>query len=439
MHRAIRPDEPLTGAFVIRRSVTDGGDRILEWSGPRKYSPRGRKINRAPAGVTKRIAELLSKAAAMRAMGKTRDEAAAELGVRDYHIVDWRNRYPDLWKTAYDRAMERIKTSVLAQSGTLAVLENPSSFLSMAERCHEWSHARGENLLPETAEMTLPQFYEEHYLPACLGDGQESTICLHRTLLRRWALLTRDPPLTKITNETMVFFRNCLAKMRGMKPKSRISPNTVRTYLRNIETFLSKAGPPGRGNRDAFGFIAQVPWVRPPRPVFHAPRFVSDQSLSRVYEAAARMELPRYEGFSPAAWWRALLVTAYNTGLRRGSLFRLRMDQIDWSNGILAVPPDGNRKVLIGLVPAAQCDGPRAFGGDPYRSRAPVSVALRHDVFRQSFSPPAGRCRYAAVGTFRIACIAQNGGHGPLGALSRRGSTDAGSYVEPDHAGTLRQ
>lgn len=42
----------------------------------------------------------------------------------------------------------------------------------------------------------------------------------------------------------------------------------------------------------------------------------------------------------PGAWWRALLTTAVYTGLRRGTLFSLRMTDIDWQNQRIAIPAE---------------------------------------------------------------------------------------------------
>jgi integrase len=52
------------------------------------------------------------------------------------------------------------------------------------------------------------------------------------------------------------------------------------------------------------------------------------------------MNLPDIAGIAPAEWWRALIVVAYNTGLRRRALFSLRMDEIDWQGERLVLPPE---------------------------------------------------------------------------------------------------
>jgi integrase len=101
---------------------------------------------------------------------------------------------------------------------------------------------------------------------------------------------------------------------------------------------LDKAGPPSYRNRDAAGIIPQPPWIRKPRAQEKPVRIVTPQELSDVYLSAIAMNTPRIPGFKPAAWWRALLVVAYNTSLRRRTLFEARMEQMDWVQHCLVIP-----------------------------------------------------------------------------------------------------
>lgn len=50
------------------------------------------------------------------------------------------------------------------------------------------------------------------------------------------------------------------------------------------------------------------------------------------------MERPRLEGIKAPAWWRLLLVLTYNTGLRRRTLFSLRMEHINCYASELVMP-----------------------------------------------------------------------------------------------------
>ena len=144
--------------------------------------------------------------------------------------------------------------------------------------------------------------------------------------------------------------------MRGNKPHMRASPNSVRAHLRVVQLLLDKLGPPGRRNRDGLGILDIVPWALPPRQVQRIPRTVKLAYLSDCYLAAVGMDRPKFPGVRPPAFWRALLTVAWNTGLRRGTLFSMRSDEIDWTGCRLMLPAErmkSRRPMVVHLNPAA--------------------------------------------------------------------------------------
>jgi integrase len=350
MHRAIHPREEIPGAFVIRHGATRN-DQVIMPPGRNARSPKGRIISRSPAGPTERITKRVAQATQLAALGKTHAEIATALGIKESHIVDWQMRHSDLWRAGYDRAMSTVKNLVLAQAGTDTVLSDPASFIAMAAACDRWSKQRGESLFPERDGLTLRQFYETHYRLTCLPDGKPRTVELHRHALRRWSFLTGDPAIPDITTEMLVKFRDCLLKLHGKHLGTGMSANTVRKDLKVIETVLTKAGPPGLRNRDAAGLINRVPWIRPPKFIYRQPRFVDPEQLNAVYHAAVAMELPRIAGFKAPAWWRALIVVAYNTGLRRNSLLSLRMEDVNWVDRYLNVRAEITKTAQAQVLP----------------------------------------------------------------------------------------
>jgi integrase len=351
-HRAVRATENIVGRYVFRK--LDGTvDKVMQ-PGANKLSPRGRKIRRAPGGPTKRVLVLLTRAAGLAALGKTHDECAAELGVKTEHVRDWQQQHKGLWTLAYDRAMENVLLVVQSQAGTDAILDNPDQFVSMATACDRWARSRGKVLFPVGESPTLTTFFDTFYRPNCLSDARASTLALYRITLNRWRILTGDPPIAEITSQTMATYRDCLAKLRGRRSTVRQSPNTVRSSLKRIQTLLSKAGPPGQRNRDAQELIDRVPWVRPPRAIDREPRIVTSELIAAAYTAAPCMEAPWIHGFKPAAWWRALLVVAYNTGLRRCALLGLRMADILWDDCVFNVKAEGAKTRTGQRVPFNQ-------------------------------------------------------------------------------------
>jgi integrase len=341
MHRAIRLDEEIRGAYVIRR----GGqkpDEVVQVHGANRHSPSGRKITRKATGPRRRTLRLLTQAAELNATGKTRRQIATLLGVEVRRIDQLRFQYKALWAVVYTRAMENVRQIVQSMAGTEAASLDPTAFVSMTAAWERTARKDDQPLLRLGASMTLSRFYEEHYLKQCLPGAASTTIAQHRHTLVRWAALTGDPPIAEITNATLCAYRDCISKVRGRREEF-LSPNSVRKELRVIQTWLNKAGPAGPRNRDAFGIIEFVPWVRPPKQIFREPRFVTPESLNAVYVAARKMKAPVNSGVSACDWWRALLVLAYNTGLRRGALFSLRLDDVHWDERFLVVKPEPSK------------------------------------------------------------------------------------------------
>lgn len=68
------------------------------------------------------------------------------------------------------------------------------------------------------------------------------------------------------------------------------------------------------------------------------------------------MVIPEIAGVESPDWWRALLVVAYNTGLRRRSLFELRIADVDWRFHRVDLPPcrmKSRRAQTVHLNPTA--------------------------------------------------------------------------------------
>ena len=204
--------------------------------------------------------------------------------------------------------------------------------------------------------MTLCQFYRDWYLPNRLGDAREKTRWAYATVLRHWRLLTGDPPVKEITTTTIARFRDALLKMRGRKRHLLMSPNSVSTYQKHLQVLLDKLGPPGPRNRDAADVLVRVPWAKPPKEVEKIPRTITPQQLSDCIMASVAMEVPKVPGIKPPAWWRALLLVCWNTGLRIGTLLSMRMDEIDWRQNRLvlaAARMKSRRPMIVHLNPAA--------------------------------------------------------------------------------------
>lgn len=289
------------------------------------------------AGPSEQVQERIRRATALLAGGQSREEVATALGVEVSTLEHYQRAYAKLWKEERDRALQAALLILRAQAGTDKVLEDPELFLRRALIAEKWARASGRELFPAGVKPTLLSFFESYYRPVRLSDASPETLKSYQTVLKYWRLLTGDPPLSEVTAETLARHRDCLAKLRGKDPVSRLSRNSVARHLSHLQAVLDKAGPPGFRNRDAQGIIDRAPWIRRPVPQPKEPRFIPEERFNACYAAAAGMTIPDLDGFKPAAWWRALLVAAFNTQLRRRSLFEMRMADIDWTAGRLTL------------------------------------------------------------------------------------------------------
>jgi len=288
---------------------------------------------------TEEIQQQIRRATALIAAGRSRLKTAEELGVCVERVNHFAIYYRSLWQQELDRAMEAAATVVRRDAGTARVLEDPHDYLKRASRCEKWAKQKGNPLFPVNGEATLTSFFETWYAPIRMHDAIPQSVEMYRYSLRRWRLITGDPPLKEITVETLSHFRDALERMPGQKPGSRSAVATVRRHLTHIQCILNKAAKPGWRNRDAAGVIDTAPWIRKPRLEYKEPQVVSIAHLEATYRAAATMTLPKIPGVEPADWWRCLLVVTYNLALRRRTLFELTWDAVDFEKRILVVPP----------------------------------------------------------------------------------------------------
>jgi integrase/predicted transcriptional regulator len=333
----------------IRRQKTREGWRFVSL-GPKPSQPKQEapaqpsvvpSFNRRLVALQKRII----KAAGLYMMGYRDRRLGEAMGVTPQAVKYYQRAHRELWERAcieatgkLEATMNEIIASVRQQVNTDRILGDPEKYLALAATADRWSNLRGEQLFP-VEPPTLCTFYENYYLPTCLGDASRNTLAWYRIILKRWRLITGDPPLTKITPVELARFRDALSRCRGADKVSRASPSTVRHYLKNVQTILDKAGPPGHRNRDAADIIPRSPWVRPPHELIPPRKTVAETDLNACYLAAVAMEIPAGLGFKAPKWWRALLVTSYNTGLRTSTMLSLRMEWLDWQRCLLVIPP----------------------------------------------------------------------------------------------------
>lgn len=330
-------------------------------------SPPQHKTRRPrPQSLSNETRRKVMAAARLSGSGHAMPVVAAQLGVRPATPWEWRRAYPEVWKLAFDKAAVELAQAVREVAGTDAMLADLPDYIRRADAAHRWCEAQGVPLFARGETMTLTRFYREYYLPTRLCDASPRTRDNFDVVLRRWAAITGDPPLTAITSLVLAKFRDACLQLGGRSPGSPRQPETVKNYLVLVQALLDKAAQPGPRNRDAAGILERAPYVKPPKVTRKIPRTVSPEVLGNAYLATVGMDRPQVPGIKPPAWWRAILVVAYNTGLRMGSLWKLRMEWVDWQGACIRIPGSALKNRIGQTIPlnATTLEHLRAIRGE---------------------------------------------------------------------------
>lgn len=184
------------------------------------------------------------------------------------------------------------------------------------------------------SNLTLRQFYDKFYDKTDLEETSAKK--LHFELLR-WERLTSNPPISIIDNDMVAAFRQAMVDHE-------YAPQTINSTWGDLRAVLRVACPEDRHNPRGRGAIEKCPYMKPVKEVRAKPRRVSLHELGDVYLACEHARSPSRNGFPPREWWRALIVLAYFTGLRKGDLLTLDQSQIDLREGRLTFRARKTRK-----------------------------------------------------------------------------------------------
>lgn len=109
-----------------------------------------------------------------------------------------------------------------------------------------------------------------------------------------------------------------------------VSPATINRELRELRAVIGKAV--------RWGYLPRMPEIGFLREAKRLPPYVTPEHFTALYGACATFQ----EGVD-ADWWRGLLVMAYLTGWRIGSLLALRWADVDLDAGIALSRADDNK------------------------------------------------------------------------------------------------
>lgn len=251
----------------------------------------------------------------------------------------------------------------------------------------------------DRTKWTLRQFFEFWFRPEILERERRSTkgtIDFYVEAVRWWDKLTNNPSLQAIDREALKSFRDKLREAtyqrsprKGAK-KYPLSQARQIGLLSAIRTIVYHFGPELDNKRETAQILDSAPHIAiekyegEPKPSFTL------QQARRIAAATDQMRAPKIAGVPAPAWCYALLCAFVFTGLRRGTIRRLRwsMVQIRDKRPWLIVPSrdvSKTRKATRVLIhrelwqalQAIKTDSDFVFSIDRYQSRPRVKGGKR--------------------------------------------------------------
>lgn len=172
-------------------------------------------------------------------------------------------------------------------------------------------------------DFTLRESFEEHYFETSM---KKRTLEAYENMLSHWETLTDNPSVCQISNTTLHKFKN--AFLEGY------SPSTFNKLRRHILAIMNRLGPPIKGNPEGLQILDGFVYVRKAKENEKLPRVATDEELNSIYKASSEATWPQFE-FGAPAWWRAVIVFLYNTGLRRNDFLSLETKEVKLSSGCI--------------------------------------------------------------------------------------------------------
>ena len=167
--------------------------------------------------------------------------------------------------------------------------------------------------------------------------------------LDHFARIIKPVRMIAVTTEQIDQFIAARRQEPGKKKGDVVSPATVNKDLRHVKAALKKAVK--------WNYLTRLPDFDFEREPSRLPTFITEDHFAAVYDACDGARMPKdLPNVSPAAWWRALLVTAYMTGWRISDLLGLRREDLDLDAGVAITRFEdnkGKRDDRVKLHPAA--------------------------------------------------------------------------------------
>ncbi len=196
-----------------------------------------------------------------------------------------------------------------------------------------------------TTRKAWAQFRTEYETKVLKGMKPGSRMAAEFAL-NHFQRLIKPARMSAITTKTIDAYtaaRRIEKRTKG-KEAPQVSPATVNKELRTLRAVFRKA--------TKWGYVAKCPEITFLREPKKLATFVSPEVFAQLYSIAGKAVEPA--GFHAPDWWRGLLVTAYMTGWRIGSILALQWADVDLDAGTAlsrAEDNKGGRDQLIDLHP----------------------------------------------------------------------------------------
>jgi integrase len=161
--------------------------------------------------------------------------------------------------------------------------------------------------------------FEDRGMPGCTVGTRNLT----RYTFDHFERLVNPVRVDAITTRT--FAEYVALRSRETNGKRPVSPATVNRELRNLRTIVRKA--------HKWGYLPRLPEISFLKEPGKLPTFVTPEHFGKLYAHCDAASWPDDGHYTAADWWRALLVMAYMTGWRIGSLLALRRGDVDLDAG----------------------------------------------------------------------------------------------------------
>jgi len=189
------------------------------------------------------------------------------------------------------------------------------------------------------------EFRQEYEQRGLLG-ASVSTCEIAGTVLDHFERIAKPVRMATINNRTIAEYVAERQKERGRDCDSKVSAATINKELRHLRAVLRKARQ--------WDYLARVPEITFLREPGKLPTYVSPEHFAAIYKGCEVARVPGNATYDASEWWRGLMVTAYMTGWRIGSLLALRRADVDLDAAVAvsrAADNKGKRDQRIPLHP----------------------------------------------------------------------------------------